>query len=88
MTSYTDYNRRKKIYYQSNHRGTKEADILIGGFVKKNLDRMTSTELDQLEELLSTSDPDLMLWLNGQEVPEKISKTSVWQQIIKFKNKD
>jgi len=88
MTSYTDYNRRKKIYYQSNHRGTKEADILIGGFVKKNLDRMTSTELDQLEELLSTSDPDLMLWLNGQEVPENISKTSVWQQIIKFKNKD
>ena len=88
MTSNTDYIRRKKIYYQSNHRGTKEADIIIGGFVKKYLNTMTTTELDQLEELLSMSDPDLMQWLNGQEVPEKIFKTTLWKKIVRFKNKD
>ena len=88
MTNDTDYIRRKKLFYQSNHRGTKEADIIIGGFVKENLNTMSSKELDQLEELLSISDPDLMLWLNGQEIPEKIFKTLLCKKIMRFKNKD
>ncbi|MEK9684742.1 MAG: succinate dehydrogenase assembly factor 2 [Rhodospirillaceae bacterium] len=81
-------NRRKRLLYQSTHRGTKEADIIIGGFAREKLNSMSTEYLDQFEELLSVSDPDLMLWLNGQQEPDERFRTPVWELIIKFKNKD
>jgi len=32
----------KKLIYRSNHRGTKEMDLLIGGFANNNLQSLTS----------------------------------------------
>ncbi len=51
--------RRKRLIYRANHRGTKEMDILIGGFANEALGRLTPEELDQFESLLEVPDQDL-----------------------------
>ena len=33
-------NLKKQIIYRSSHRGTKEMDLLLGSFVKKNIDKL------------------------------------------------
>jgi len=35
----------KKLIYRSNHRGTKEMDLLIGGFANNNLQSLTSARV-------------------------------------------
>lgn len=63
--------RRKRLAYRSCHRGTKEMDILLGGFAGRYLGGFTAAQLDRYESLLQNSDPDLYGWITGQErIPE------------------
>lgn len=63
--------RRKRLAYRSCHRGTKEMDILLGGFAGRHLSAFTAAQLDRFESLLQNSDPDLYGWITGQDsVPE------------------
>lgn len=67
--------RRKRVLYRSNHRGTQEMDILIGGFVADHLDTFDSAMLDRLEVLLEQEETDLQAWLMGQrEIPENADR--------------
>jgi len=45
----------KKLLYRSNHRGTKEMDLLIGGFAIENLKKLNPEELKEFELLLNFS---------------------------------
>ena len=70
---------KKQIIYRSTHRGTKEMDLLLGNFVKKNIDKFTDSELKDLENLIMIEDEILQKWLfeknNENLVPfNKISK--------------
>ena len=70
---------KKQIIYRSTHRGTKEMDLLLGNFVKKNIDKFTDSELKDLENLIGIEDEILQKWLfeknNENLVPfNKISK--------------
>ena len=70
---------KKQIIYRSTHRGTKEMDLLLGNFVKKNIDKYTDSELKDLENLIMIEDEILQKWLfeknNENLVPfNKISK--------------
>jgi len=47
---------KKQIIYRSTHRGTKEMDLLLGGFVKKYVDQFSNAELNDLEKLLMIDD--------------------------------
>ena len=55
---------KKQIIYRSTHRGTKEMDLLLGKFVKKNIDKLDTAELEDLGTLqcrrhrLRLPDPD------------------------------
>ncbi len=63
--------RRKRLIYRSRHRGTKEMDILLGGFADRHLDGFSAAQLDRFEGLLQNSDPDLYGWITGEHgVPE------------------
>lgn len=63
--------RRRRLLFRAEHRGTKEADLLIGGFVRRELAALTEEELDQLEAILDMPDVDLTEWLMGRRaVPE------------------
>lgn len=54
---------RKRLYYQSQHRGMKEMDFVLGGFAEKFIQTMTAQELRQFEDLLDFSDQELYGWL-------------------------
>ncbi len=65
--------RRKRLRFRSWHRGTKEADLMLGGFADRHLDGFTAPELDLFEALLNYSDPDLYAWVGGREpVPNEL----------------
>jgi antitoxin CptB len=57
--------RRRKLLYQARHRGTKEADKVIGGYVERHVAAMTMAQLDELDVILACPDPDLLSWLLG-----------------------
>lgn len=77
--------RRKRILYQAQHRGFKEADLLIGGFAARFLDAMTTHELDEFEALLQFPDPDLYAWLKGGEAPPApLGEGAVFRRLAAF----
>ncbi len=58
--------RRKRLLFRAMHRGTKEADFVIGGFAQRFLADLTETEVDGFEALLDVDDNLLMLWCTGR----------------------
>ncbi|MDE0059244.1 MAG: succinate dehydrogenase assembly factor 2 [Defluviicoccus sp.] len=57
--------RRKRILFRSLRRGTKESDLVIGGFAESVLPRLDAAQLDALEALLERPDPELLGWVIG-----------------------
>ena len=53
---------KKKIIYRSQHRGTKEMDLLLSRFVKKYVNILNLNELSELELLLNIEDDVLHKW--------------------------
>ena len=54
---------RKRLLYQSHHRGIKEMDILLGGFGQQFIPDMTLEELLHFEDLLAFPDQEIYGWL-------------------------
>jgi len=57
--------RRKRLRFRSWHRGSKEADILLGNFADKYLNALTVDQIDRYEELIAEQDIDLVSWITG-----------------------
>jgi len=71
--------RRRRLKFRSWHRGTREADLLLGSFADAHVDRFDGETLDQYEALLSMSDPDLYNWKTGREPVPPEHDTPVMQ---------
>ena len=64
--------RLKRLRFRAWHRGTKEADLLIGGFFDTYGTDWSEAEIDWFEALLEEQDVDIMAWAIGtQKVPER-----------------
>ena len=64
--------RLKRLRFRAWHRGTKEADILIGGFFDRHHESWDDAEIDWYEAFLEEQDVDIMAWAIGtQPVPER-----------------
>ena len=62
--------RRRRAAYRAAHRGTKEMDIMIGGYATAKLPELNDPALAQFELFLALPDPELQKWiLNGEPVP-------------------
>ena len=59
--------RRKQLRYRSWHRGTREADLLLGRFADAHLAGMDEVHLGRFAALLDVPDPDLVDWLTGRQ---------------------
>ncbi|MDX2223943.1 MAG: succinate dehydrogenase assembly factor 2 [Rhodospirillaceae bacterium] len=55
--------RRKRLVYRATHRGTKESDVLVGGYFTTAAPALDPARFDEAERLLDVSDADLMDWL-------------------------
>ena len=75
----------KKLLYRSNHRGTKEMDLLIGGFANKNLKILSPKELKEFEILLNFTDKELSSWLVDNKKNIDLEKFSISKKIKQFK---
>ncbi|NOG70890.1 succinate dehydrogenase assembly factor 2 [Roseicella sp. DB1501] len=58
--------RRRRLLFRAHHRGTKEADLMIGRFVATHIAGFSEAELDALEAVLEYPDVDLADWLSGR----------------------
>jgi antitoxin CptB len=54
---------RKRLAWRASHRGTREMDLVVGGFVRARAAAMTAGEIAELEALLETPDDLLQAWL-------------------------
>ncbi len=64
--------RLKRLRYRSHYTGTKETDIILGGFAEMHLDALTPEQLDRFEALVATPEPDVYMWISGRmPVPDE-----------------
>lgn len=59
--------RLKRLHFRAHHRGTKEADLLIGGFFDAHGAGWSDDEMTLFEALLEEQDVDIMAWAMGTE---------------------
>ena len=76
---------KKKILYRSEHRGTKEMDLLLSNFVKRYIDSLSEIELKELELLLNIDDKILYKWYFNQDTDVSIPKNSISKKFKDFK---
>ena len=76
---------KKRIFYRSMHRGTKEMDLLLGNFVKKYVNSLNENELCELESLLNIDDGVLYKWYLSKEKTTSIPDNSITKKLRKFK---
>jgi antitoxin CptB len=62
----------KRLHWRAHHRGTKEADLLIGGFFEAHHASWSADDRALFEEMLEEQDVDIMAWAHGTaDVPER-----------------
>jgi antitoxin CptB len=57
--------RLKRLRFRAWHRGTREADLLIGGFFDAHSEGWSEGEMAWFETLLEEQDVDIMAWAIG-----------------------
>jgi antitoxin CptB len=77
--------RRKRLRFRAWHRGTREADLLIGSFADAHLAAFDSLRLDQFEGLLELSDPDIYNWMTVREPVPAEHDTDVMRLLVAFR---
>jgi antitoxin CptB len=64
----------KRLRWRAHHRGTREADILIGGFFDAHHASWDAGERAFFASLLEEQDVDIMAWATGTaEPPERFA---------------
>jgi len=76
--------RRKQLLYRAQHRGFKEADLLIGGFAAACLADMNERELDQFETLIGFPDHDIYDWATGNGEPPAEARGEMLERLRRF----
>ena len=77
--------RRKLLLWRATHRGIKEMDLMLGGFVRDNITAMQPSELDQLEALIDLPDPQLLAWIMGEEPVTEDHSNSITQRFLAYR---
>ncbi len=78
-------NEKKRLLYRANYRGFREADILLGGFLKENIHSLSNDDLNDFENLLEARDHDIYDWITGkQTVPSKYD-TPILKKIRQYR---
>ncbi|GAB4137709.1 MAG: succinate dehydrogenase assembly factor 2 [Sphingomonadales bacterium] len=57
--------RLNRLRFRAWHRGTKEADLMLGGFIDRAGQGLDEAAIAWLEQLLEQSDIDIMAWITG-----------------------
>jgi antitoxin CptB len=80
-------NIRRKLRFRSLRRGTKESDLVIGGFANAHLRDLDEQQLEHFEALLDENDQDVLSWVMEMTPPPNEFDTTVLDLIRTFKKK-
>jgi antitoxin CptB len=61
--------RLKRLRFRAWHRGTKEADLLIGGFFDTHAESWDDEAIARFEALIEEEDVEIMAWAIGTATP-------------------
>jgi len=79
---------RRRLLFQSRHRGVKELDLILGRFAEAHLTGFGMRELQQFAVLLAEQDPDIYDWLVGRvPLPARL-QNPVTQRLLNFTNRE
>lgn len=73
--------RRKRLLFRCWHRGTREMDMILGGFADTHIADLTDKEMDDLEALMELPDPDLYAAISSGGLLPPEYETPVFQRI-------
>ena len=59
----------KRLHWRAHHRGTREADLMVGGFFDAHHADWGETDRRWFADLLDEQDVDIMAWAHGTAVP-------------------
>jgi len=76
--------RRKRLIFQSWHRGTREMDLLMGRFTDEHIDLLTDAELTEFEALLNVPDTELYRWITEQDDVPANHQSAILDKVISF----
>ncbi len=75
---------RKRLQFRSWHRGSREADLILGRFADQHIAAFSAEQLDRYAALLEKSDPDIYEWLTGRAPVPPVHDTDVMQLLKSF----
>ena len=76
---------KKKLLYRASYRGTKEMDILLSSFVKKNINNFSEADLKELENFLKFDDETIINFYNHNIKVDNIDKNKISKIFREFK---
>jgi antitoxin CptB len=77
--------RRKRLLFRAWHRGTREADLILGSFADQHLAGLDESQLDRFEALLEVPEPDLFDWITGRAAPPPECDHDVTRLLLAFR---
>jgi antitoxin CptB len=77
--------RRKRLFYRAWHRGTREADLLLGSFAEAHLGAFGAAQLERFEALLECPDAELFDWINARAAPPPEYDHDVTRMLLAFR---
>jgi antitoxin CptB len=80
--------RRRRLLFRSWHRGTREADLIMGRFADAHIGGLNDTELDAYEHLLDALETDLLAWLTGVSAVPAEHDTPMLRRVRDFHFKE
>ncbi|MFN3232561.1 MAG: succinate dehydrogenase assembly factor 2 [Alphaproteobacteria bacterium] len=75
---------RKKLRFRAWHRGTKEADLMMGRFADAHLQDFSAEQLDRFAELLEAQDLDVYGWVIGRDPVPPEYQTDIMEMLQAF----
>jgi antitoxin CptB len=61
--------RLKRLRFRAWHRGTREADLLVGGYFDRHHAGWSEADIEWFEALLEEQDVDILAWAMGTATP-------------------
>lgn len=73
--------RLKRLIYRSCYTGTKELDLVMGGFARAHLAGLDGAQLDRYEALVDAENPEIYAWVIQREAPPAEHDTDVLRMV-------
>lgn len=76
--------RRRRILFRAWRRGTREMDLIMGGFADAYVGDFSEEEVIEFERIIELPDIDLYRWINGEAPVPNEHDTPLMRRLMTF----